>query len=84
MSKKRKQYSSEFKAKMELAGIRGEETVAQLAVRFGLHPTRINSWKRQLIEQAAKLFSKNNGTSKEKEQTTDDLHRVIGQIDGRT
>ena len=41
MSKKRKQYSSEFKAKMGLAGIRGEETVAQLAVRFGLHPTRI-------------------------------------------
>ncbi|MBA3755589.1 MAG: transposase [Nitrosomonas sp.] len=58
MSKKRKQYSSEFKVKVALAGIRGEETVAHLAVCFGLHPTRINSWKRQLIGQAAKLFSK--------------------------
>lgn len=45
MSKKRKQYSSEFKAKVALAAIRGEETVPQLSARHGLHPTQINSWK---------------------------------------
>lgn len=58
MSKERKQYSSEFKAKVALSAIRGEETVLQLAARHGLHPTQINSWKRQLIEQAAEVFSK--------------------------
>ena len=58
MSKKRKQYSSEFKAKVALAAIRGEETVPQLAARHGIHPTQINSWKRQLIEQAAEYFPK--------------------------
>ena len=55
MSKKRKNYSSAFKAKVALAAIRADETVPQLAARHGLHPTQIN-WKRQLAEQAAELF----------------------------
>ena len=58
MSKKRTQYSSEFKAQVALAAIRGDETIPQLAARYGIHPTQINSWKRQLIEQAAELFSR--------------------------
>ena len=80
MSKKRTHYSSEFKAKVSLAAIRGDETIPQLAARYGIHPTQINSWKRQLIEQAAELFSRNAGSGKENGQTTDDLHRVIGQL----
>ena len=80
MSKKRTQYSSEFKAKIALAAIRGDETIPQLAARYGIHPTQINSWKRQLIEQAAELFSRNNSASKENGQTVDDVHRVIGQL----
>lgn len=80
MSKKRIQYSSEFKAKVALAAIRGDETIPQLAARYGIHPTQINSWKRQLIEQAAELFSRSNNTNKENGQSTDDLHRVIGQL----
>ncbi|SEG02536.1 helix-turn-helix domain-containing protein [Nitrosomonas ureae] len=80
MSKKPTQYSSEFKAKVALAAIRGDETIAQLAARYGIHPTQINSWRRQLIEQVAELFSRNSSASKENGQTTDDLHRVIGQL----
>ena len=68
MSKKRKQYSSEFKAKVALAA------------RHGLHPTQINSWKRQLIEQAAEVFSKDQSAGKADTSTKDDLHRVIGQL----
>ncbi len=41
MSKKRKNYSSAFKAKVALAAIRADETVPQLAARHGLHPTQI-------------------------------------------
>lgn len=80
MSKKRKQYSNDFKAKVALAAIRGDETVPQLAERYGLHPTQINSWKRHLMEQAAELFSRGNGNHKENERSVDDLHRVIGQL----
>ncbi len=80
MSKKRKQYPGESKAIVALAAIRGEETVAQLAAHHGLHPRQINSWKRQLIEQAAEVFSKDQGTDKVETHSTDDLHRIIGQL----
>ena len=53
MSKKRAQYSTDFKVKIALAAIRGDETVPQLAARHGVHPTQINTWKRHLIEHAA-------------------------------
>ncbi|WP_430229466.1 hypothetical protein [Nitrosomonas communis] len=43
MSKKRIQYSSEFEAKLALAAIRGDETSPQLAARYKVHPTQINS-----------------------------------------
>ncbi|SFI96997.1 hypothetical protein [Nitrosomonas sp. Nm34] len=80
MSKKRTQYSSEFKAKLALAAICGNETVPQLVARYHVYPTQINSWKQQLIEQAAELFSKNNTAANKEGHTTDDLHRVIGQL----
>ena len=80
MSKKRQHYSSAFKAKVALAAIRVDETVAQLAARHGLHPTQITTWKRQLTEQAAELFARCNGAKKDNEHGVDDLHRVIGQL----
>ena len=80
MSKKRLQYSTDFKVKMALAAIRGDETVPQLAARHGVHPTQINTWKRYLIEHAAELFTQSNGAKKELTAPIDDLHRVIGQL----
>ena len=80
MSKKRTQYSQEFKAKIALAAIRGEETVPQLAARYHIHPTQINSWKRQLIEKASDLFGKNNDANNKSIHSADDLHHVIGQL----
>ncbi len=79
MSKKRKQHSSEFKAKVALAAIRGDKTIPQLAARYGLHPTQINTWKKQLTEQASELFSRGNSSKKENGDV-DNLHRVIGQL----
>ncbi len=81
MSQKRKHHSAEFKAKVALAAVRGDETVAQLAARYGLHPTQINTWKRQLQEQAVELFSKGGATTVAANgEKVDELHRVIGQL----
>jgi transposase len=80
MSKKRNRYSSEFKAKVALAALRNEETISELAARFGIHPTMINSWKRALLEGAAEIFNKGHNSHKQVETKIDDLYRQIGQL----
>jgi transposase len=47
---KRKQHHPEFKAQVALEALKGEETVSELASRFGVHPTMIHQWKRALFE----------------------------------
>lgn len=80
MIKKRKQYNPEFKAKVALAALRNEASIAELAVKFEVHPTMIGSWKRELIEGAAELFDKGQKTKKQHDATVDELYRKIGQL----
>jgi len=62
MKQTRKKHSPAFKAKMALAAIQGEETIAQLASRFEVHPNQIHAWKKALLEGAPKFFE--NGAGK--------------------
>jgi transposase len=80
MSKKRKQHSAQFKAKVALGALQNEETTAQLATRFGVHPTMISAWKRQLLDSAAELFDKNQKSAKQLESQLDELYRQIGRL----
>jgi len=80
MVKKRKVHSPEFKAKVALAALKNEETAAQLASRFGVHPTMISTWKRQLLDGAADLFDKGHKSRKDAEAQTAELFRQIGQL----
>jgi transposase len=80
MSQKRKQHSSQFKAKVALAALQNQETTAQLSSRFGVHPTMISAWKRQLLDGAAELFDKNQASRKQIEGQVDELYRQIGQL----
>jgi len=80
MSDKRKRYSSAFKAKVALAALKNEETTAELAQRFGVHPTMIAAWKRALLDGAADVFEKSNKSQKLDAKKIDELHRQIGQL----
>ena len=80
MSKKRKQHSAQFKAKVALAALTNEETTAQLSSRFNIHPTMISTWKRLLVVGAPELFDKGHKSRKQVEAQADDLYRQIGQL----
>ena len=80
MGKIRKKHSSQFKAKVALAAIQNDETIAQIASRFGVHPTMVSTWKRQMLEGAADIFDKNPMSRKQAQAETNELYRQIGKL----
>ena len=80
MSKKRRNHSPEFKAKVALAAARGDKTMSELASKFNLHPTQISQWKQELIENAAALFKGQTGKNTDNTEEVDKLHSKIGQL----
>lgn len=83
MSNKRKQYSPQFKAKVAMEAVRGEKTVSELSSQYEVHPTMINNWKRQLLEEASSIFDKGNEGNKgndSQQGQIDELYRQIGQL----
>jgi len=83
MSRKRKQYNAEFKAKVALAAIRGEKTIAELGAQYDLYPAQVNTWKRELMENASELFDKDKSAGKTKSDAkaeNDELYRQIGKL----
>ena len=54
---RRKQYTSQFKAQVAIEAIKNQQTVAQIASEYGVHPTQVNQWKKQVLEQLPQLFA---------------------------
>lgn len=80
--KKRKTFSAQQKAKVALEAIRGIKTVNEIAQQFGIHPTQVSQWKRELQEQAGDLFEGKRGPkpTANPEANPERLYSEIGRL----
>ena len=75
---KRKNFTSEFKAKVALEAMKGIKTVNEIGQLFSVHPTQVSLWKKELQDQAASLFYAKRGP-KPVDQS-DNMERLYSEI----
>ena len=78
--RKRRNHSSAFKAKVALAAVKGERTLAELAEQFDVHPNQNQDWKKRLMEGAEDVFGVNAVEAQHNEKEVEKLHAKIGQL----
>ena len=77
----RRNHAPAFKAKVALAAIKGEKTLAELAQQFDVHPNQITTWRSQLLEGAAGVFGAGPSDAAAAEPVDlKSLHAKIGQL----
>ena len=81
MRRPRRNHRPQFKARVALAAVKGEKTLAELSSQFDVHPNQITQWKSQLLEQAASVF--NGGRSRTGSRMRKKLLRAEGFKVGR-
>lgn len=78
---KRRRFSAEFKAKVALEALRGELTLAEISKKFEVHPNMISAWKKQVTQEAARLFARGAGhTQQASDEQVKELHAKIGEL----
>jgi transposase len=80
LRRNRRNHSSDFKAKVELAALKEDRTMSELADQFNVHPNQIQSWKKQLVESAVDLFSRRANSGGQGDEDVKALHAKIGQL----
>lgn len=81
MKRQRKQYSADLKGKIAIEAIKGQRTVQELGSHYGVHPSQVTQWKKQLLESSADIFSKGHEHAAEaEEQVRSELYEQIGKL----
>ena len=79
MATKRKVHTAAFKAQVALAAVRSDRTANELAAQFGVHPTLIHAWKKQLLAGAEQVFAGGRATAPAEDKSAE-LYEQIGRL----
>ncbi len=81
MGQKRKRHGAEFKSKVALEALKGLKTANELSSQYGVHPTQISQWKRQLQQGSREIFT-NARTKDEQNHEAEQakLYEEIGRL----
>ena len=81
MKQRRRKHNPSFKAKVALEALKGEETIAELANRFEVHPSQIRKWRNSLAEGAAGIFGDDQAQKKKDDASLiARLYQQIGRL----
>ena len=81
MTKNRRRFSAEYKFRVALEAAKGQETLSELASKYGLHPNQISQWKRQLLESGAEVFNRHGDKETQAQHTEQsELYEQIGRL----
>ena len=76
----RKKHDPNFKAKVALEAVKGDQTLAELANQHGVHPNQITKWKRHLLDEMPELFKNKDKKNKNSKVLQESLYQEIGQL----
>jgi len=81
MKENRRKHSPSFKAKVALEALKGEQTIAEIASRYEVHPTLVTKWKKVLQDEAASIFGEDHTRKKKRDENlVAQLYQQIGQL----
>ena len=81
MAGKRQRHTAAFKAQVALAALKGDRTINELAAHFGVHPTNIHAWKKQLLAGAEAVLANGvKAASADSETAQAELYEQIGRL----
>ncbi len=80
MVRKRRVLSGKFKAKVALAAVKEEKTLAQLASQFGVHANQVAGWKRKLLDGIPELFEDGRRKPPKDAVSDNELYEQIGRL----
>ena len=80
MSRKRRNHSATFKAKVALDALKGDKTIAEIADKYDLHANQVQQWRRQLLDNATEIYGSKSKLTQNSKKDIHDLQAKVGQL----